>query len=126
MRSAALALTFGAIAAFVATAAPLPMWYLPVADVLALGAKPPGLVIDYYGRVVAVVVAVLAGALAGRLAGRFVPDSVRLWKLALAWAAFAGAMSIGLSASQVWNRPVHPLTLTRPSPIAPPRTPVTR
>jgi hypothetical protein len=104
---AALALVLGVAAAFVVTAMPLPIWYLPMDNVLAIGMKPKGLVIDYYGRVFGVVVAVIIGLAVGKLA----PSSTKFAKLCLAWAAFAALLAIGLSMSQVWNRPLQPITL---------------
>jgi hypothetical protein len=107
---AALALAFGVVAAFVVTAMPLPFWYLPMHNVLAIGVKPKGLVIDYYGRVLGVVIA----AALGFALGKFAPPSTRFAKLCLVWAAFGALLAIGLSMSQVWNRPLQPITLPVP------------
>ncbi len=109
MKTAAVALAAGAVAAFVVTVIPMPLWYLPLAHELAAGAKPHGLVIDYYGRVVAVVVALGAGAAAGHALRAKV--SARLAMLCLTWAGFALVMSMALALFHVWGRPLHPLSL---------------
>lgn len=102
----------GLIAAFVASAFPVPLlWYEPLGRAFSFGAAPHALAADYFGRVLLMLGGSVVGLSAGVIVERKVTSPAVRARIVLGCAAAATlqlAFTVALYGVTLWNRPARP------------------
>ena len=107
--TAALAVAVGVVTAFVVTAVPPPIFYVPAKNLIVIGVKPSEIVVAYYGRVALTIIGTGAGAVLGRALRRFA--SKRLVLICLSWAGLGATLFLTYWIFQLWGRALTPAAL---------------